>query len=191
MDTQAASLSKDFLQQVIELTIPIDALVADCESFLMKYKKEAPADTDFSKPYSVLLTEAPDPTVSENGLVHYDELNKGGFFDRDGYAVVKKEYLTNSFKMLVSSLPFQFSIMRLSVLPPTSIIFMHQDAAPHAQLAIRTNQDCFVACRNGQACHVPVKGNIYVFSTTEYHTAFNASPQERVHLSISIYGSEI
>lgn len=84
-------------------------------------------------------------------------------------------------------LPFKFSIMRLSVLPPATIIRMHQDLAPHAQLAIDTNDECFVVCGNGQTKHVPVDGKVYVFSTTLTHTAFNASDGERIHLSMSVY----
>ncbi len=180
-------VSKDFLQDVIELSINTDLIVEDCEKLLAAYKHNASPETDFTKPYSILLTEAPDPEKDEAGIIHYDELNKGGFFDRDTQAVLKKEYQNTNLSSLVKSLPFAFSIMRLSVLPPTTIITMHQDAAPHAQLAIRTNPDCFVACRNGEMCHVAVDGRLYVFSTTLPHTALNASQKERVHLSISIY----
>jgi aspartyl/asparaginyl beta-hydroxylase (cupin superfamily) len=80
--------------------------------------------------------------------------------------------------------------MRLSVLPASTIITMHTDASCHAQLAITTNEDCFVAARTGETRHVPVDGKLYIISTTLPHTAFNASEQERIHLSISIYDED-
>lgn len=185
--------SKDFLQDVIDAGIDMGRLKHDCLMLIKEFKARTlqdDPDFNFTRPYSILLTEAPEGKADEKGLIKYDELNEGGFFDRDSRAILKVDYESTYLSVLVDRLPFKFSIIRLSVLPPTTIIRMHKDLSPHAQLAIETNEESFVVCGNGETCQVPEDGRIYVFSTTLSHTAFNASDKERVHLSISVYRGE-
>jgi aspartyl/asparaginyl beta-hydroxylase (cupin superfamily) len=80
--------------------------------------------------------------------------------------------------------------MRLNLLPSVTVFDMHRDSAPRAHIALTTNPDCFLASGDGQAHHVPADGNLYVFDTTLPHTAFNASREDRMHITISLADEE-
>jgi len=178
-----------FLIDIIGLDIDVNPIVKDCQKIVEDFKK-AEDNKDLTKPYSIVLTENPGVEETAGELVSYSDIHNKKYFDRTNEAHLKDIYQTTSLAGLVEKLPFPFSIMRLSVLPPSTIISMHTDASCHAQLAITTNEDCFVAARTGETRHVPVDGKLYVISTTLPHTAFNASSEERIHLSISIYDED-
>jgi hypothetical protein len=179
-----------FLISVIDLNIDVKPIVGDCLRIVEDFKKIESDNKDLTKPYSIVLTENPGVEETAGELVSYSDIHNKSYFDRDNEAHLKDTYVTTALKQLIPALPFPFSIMRLSVLPPNTIISMHTDASCHAQLAITTNDDCFVAARSGETKHVPVDGKLYVISTTLPHTAFNASSEERIHLSISIYDKD-
>lgn len=179
-----------FLISIVELNVDIDTIVRDCLHILEMFKRVPTYGTDFTKPYSITLSENFGFTGERKELVNYTEVHNQRYFDRPNQAQLKKTYANTALSDLVEKLPFPFSIMRLSILPPSTIIGMHTDASCHAQLAIKTNEDCFVAARSGETKHVPVDGNLYVISTTLPHTAFNASQDERIHLSISIFDED-
>lgn len=187
---QTKDASEKFLVGVVEISIDIDKVIRDCLEILETYKLEQTQMHDFTKPYSIILSNDGQSSVPNNDLVEYAKVHDQKFFDRDQPANLKNIYADTSLAQLVSQLPFPFSIMRLSILPPNTIIGMHTDDSCHAQLAIITNDDCFVAARNGETKHIPVDGKLYIISTTLPHTAFNASSNERIHLSISIYDED-
>ncbi len=184
------SKTEQFLISLVSLDFNIDPVVNDCRRIVEDFKKTEFAHKDLAKPYSIVLTENPGFEEIAGELVSYSEIHNTQYFDRANEARLKPIYQKTSLAGLVKSMPFPFSIMRLSVLPPSTIIAMHTDASCHAQLAITTNEDCFVAARTGETRHVPVDGKLYIISTTLPHTAFNASSEERIHLSISIYDED-
>jgi hypothetical protein len=184
------SKSEKFLISIVPLVIDIAPIVSDCQEIVEDFKKKESERKDLTKPYSIVLTENPGVKEAAGELVSYSEIHNKKYFDRTNEAHLKTTYEKTSLAGLVEKLPFPFSIMRLSVLPPSTIITMHTDAACHAQLAITTNEDCFVAARTGDMRQVPVDGKLYIISTTLPHTAFNASSEERIHLSISIYDED-
>jgi len=177
--------TNEFLEKVIPLNLAIESLVDDCMKIVDEHKS-SDSSLNIAMPYSILLTEhVALPKGSD--AIQYARLNQGGFFDLKTQAKLLPQYNEiKSLKELCDSIPFAFSAVRLSVLPPSTIIKMHQDKAAHAQLAITTNDDSFVISRRGEMVHVPVDGNIYIFSTTIHHTALNASDVERIHMSISV-----
>lgn len=178
-----------FLISIINLDIAPEAIIKDCIKIVKEFKKNNKSK-DLTRPYSIVLTNNPGIEESKGELVSYDEIHNKKYFDRNNEAFLMEVYSGTSLKDLVKKLPFPFSIMRLSILPPDSIISMHTDASCHAQLAITTNKDCFVAARTGETHHIPVDGQLYIISTTIPHTAFNASSDERIHLSVSIYDED-
>lgn len=182
--------SEPFLISIIDLGVDSNPIVDDCLQIVEEFKKIEAGKKDLTKPYSIVLTENPGVDETAGELVSYSEVHNKRYFDRNNEAHLKDIYRDTALRELVSKLPFPFSIMRLSVLPPNTIISMHTDASCHAQLAISTNEDCFVAARSGETKHVPVDSKLYVISTTLPHTAFNASSEERVHLSISIFDED-
>lgn len=177
-----------FLIATIDLGIPIDPIISDCKAIVEKFK--ATTTEDISAPYSIVLTKNPDFEETAGELVGYKKIHNTQYFDRQNEAQLLPDYAATSLTSLVKVLPFPFSIIRLSVLPPNTIISMHTDASCHAQLAITTNEDCFVGARTAEIKHVPVDGHLYIISTTTPHTAFNASQDERIHLSISIFDKD-
>jgi hypothetical protein len=184
------SKTEPFLISVIDLNIDVKPIVDDCIRIVDEFKKLEADKKDLTKPYSIVLTENPGVDETAGELVSYSDIHNKSYFDRNNEAHLKDIYRNTGLSQLVSKLPFPFSIMRLSVLPPNTIISMHTDASCHAQLAIITNEDCFVAARSGETKHVPVDAKLYIISTTLPHTAFNASAEERIHLSISIYDKD-
>lgn len=182
--------SEPFLIAKVKLDVDIDAVVADCIRIIDDFKRSSRGKHDLTKPYSITLTHNPGLDESKGNLVNYSEIHNQKYFDRNNQATLQAQYADTSLGALVKALPFPFSIMRISVLPPSTIISMHTDNAAHAQLALATNEDCFVAARSGEAHHIPTDGSLYVISTTLPHTAFNASAKERSHLSISIFDND-
>lgn len=180
------SKAEPFLITVLPIDIDVDLLVSDCLQIVDRYKMDNQAK-NLREAYSIVLTQNPDVEETHGNIVSYKDIHNTQYFDRYNQAILQPAYDDTSLKALVMQLPFPFSIIRLSVLPPSTIIAMHTDAACHAQLAITTNEDCFVAARSGAMEHVAVDSKLYVFSTTLAHTAFNASNEDRVHLSISIF----
>jgi hypothetical protein len=179
-----------FLIAEIKLHIDIKSIITDCQQIVDAYKKQGGSTHDLTKPYSITLTHSPGLDEAKGNLVSYADIHNQKYFDRTNQAALQDMYAKTSLGKLVESLPFPFSIIRISVLPPNTIIGMHTDNAAHAQLALVTNQDCFVVARTGEAHHIPADGMLYVISTTLPHTAFNASDQERSHLSISIFAED-
>jgi len=178
-----------FLISIIDLGVEMDPIVRNCLEIVQDFKAGA-INNDLTKPYSIVLTENPGIDETAGSLVSYSDIHNTSYFDRKNEATLLDSYKDTSLSDLVRLLPFPFSIIRLSILPPSTIISMHTDAACHAQLAITTNEDCFVAARSAEAKHIPVDGKLYVISTTLPHTAFNASLEERIHLSISIFDED-
>jgi hypothetical protein len=179
-----------FLIDVIDISADIATITEDCEQIVAAFKQTAVKTNDLTKPYSIVLTHNPGVDESKGNLVSYSEIHNQRYFDRENQAVLQSTYAKTSLGELVRKLPFPFSIIRISVLPPNTIISMHTDNACHAQLAVKTNQDCFVAARTGETRHIPADGKLYVISTTLPHTAFNASQEERSHISISIFDED-
>gem|GEM_PF-2059181 len=177
-----------FLIAVIKLNIDVEPLATATKKIVSEYKSKYEGKIDFTKPFSIEMTSSGNSRV--NDIVNYEKVHNRAFFDRNNKATLQKKYTQTAFTGLIAKLPFPFSIIRLSVLPPCTIIKMHTDKACHAQLAMSTNQDCFVAARSGETKHVPADGNLYIISTTLPHMAYNASSEERTHISISIFDED-
>lgn len=179
-----------FLIDIVSISADTAGIVSGCQKIVEDFKRSAGEAFDFSRPYSIVLSETATTAEKNEDLVDYRTVHNQQYFDRPDQAWLKQKYTETALGGLVAKLPFPFSIMRLSVLPPNTIIGMHTDDACHAQLAITTNDDCFVAARSGETANIPMDGRLYIISTTMPHTAFNASPQERIHLSISIFDED-
>jgi hypothetical protein len=57
----------------------------------------------------------------------------------------------------------------------------HKDLSKRIHIPIQTNKDCFLII-DKKVEHLPADGNYYVIDTTQYHTALNASWENRIHL---------
>jgi len=57
----------------------------------------------------------------------------------------------------------------------------HKDLSKRIHIPIQTNKDCFLIT-DKKVEHLPADGNYYVIDTTQYHTALNASREDRIHI---------
>lgn len=85
---------------------------------------------------------------------------------------------------------FPIGRMRLMVVRPGKVYRVHADATKRAHLAIHTDPAAYVVGPDGHGHHVPADGRLRVFDTRLRHTAFNAGTAERVHLTMSVAGTE-
>jgi hypothetical protein len=64
----------------------------------------------------------------------------------------------------------------------------HNDTSPRLHFPIKTQQGCFMVIED-EVKHLE-QGEWWITDTTNYHTAFNASSEERIHLVAAILGKE-
>lgn len=57
----------------------------------------------------------------------------------------------------------------------------HRDLTKRIHIPIQTNENCFIMI-DKKIEHLPADGNYHVVDTTQYHTAINASWEDRIHL---------
>jgi hypothetical protein len=96
------------------------------------------------------------------------------------------EFSDTIFKKIFDTFPFNIGRMRLMNVPSKKCYWMHTDPGiVRYQFAIETNPDCFILYREHGAYHIPPDGMCYKMNTDEYHTAINASREDRIHLVIS------
>lgn len=58
---------------------------------------------------------------------------------------------------------------------------IHKDNTKRIHIPIQTNENCFIMI-DKKIEHLPADGNYHVVDTTQYHTAINASWENRIHL---------
>lgn len=57
----------------------------------------------------------------------------------------------------------------------------HKDLSKRIHIPIKTNKNCFIII-DKKVEHLPADGNYHIVDTTQYHTAVNASWENRIHL---------
>jgi len=98
-------------------------------------------------------------------------------------------YKETDFNTFIFDLPYINSILldlkmyrtRVMNLKSKTCYTYHRDITKRIHIPIETNKDCFMIV-NKEVKHYPADGNYYIVDTTQYHTALNASNQDRVHL---------
>jgi len=98
-------------------------------------------------------------------------------------------YKETDFNTFIFDLPYVNSILsdlkmyrtRVMNLKSKTCYTYHKDLSKRIHIPVETNKDCFMIINN-EVKHYPADGNYYVVDTTQYHTALNASNQDRVHL---------
>jgi len=59
--------------------------------------------------------------------------------------------------------------------------YWHKDITQRLHIPIVTNEHCFLVFEDG-TMHLPATGKAYIIDTTRYHSAMNASKQDRIHI---------
>lgn len=169
-----------------------DALLKEYHAIVEEYALKHSPRADGSTLRSISLTHrpgAPEPLYDGNNTQYDPETNKKFFLEED-FTEFNTAFTGTLFHELYLSMPFSIGRMRLNLLPPLTVFSMHRDSAPRAHFVLDTNPACFLISGDGQAHHVLADGNVHVYDTTLPHTAFNASRQNRMHLTMSLAGEE-
>jgi hypothetical protein len=106
------------------------------------------------------------------------------------YSQFNRDFEKTYFYEVYRSVPFAVGRMRLISLPPSTIYRVHVDTSDRVHVAITTNPYTRLVSGAGETFHVPVDGGAYRIRTREEHTAYNAGPDERLHLVMSMSDTE-
>ena len=98
-------------------------------------------------------------------------------------------YKETDFSIFIFDLPYINSILsdlnmyrtRVMNLKPKTCYTYHKDLSKRIHIPIETNESCFMII-DKQIFHYPADGNYYTIDTTQFHTAFNASNNDRIHI---------
>lgn len=93
------------------------------------------------------------------------------------------------FNKLIFDLPYINSVIsdlkmyrtRIMKLKSKTCYTYHKDLSKRIHIPIETNENCFIVI-DKEVKHYPADGNYYIVDTTQYHTAFNASKENRIHM---------
>lgn len=79
---------------------------------------------------------------------------------------------------------YRLGRFRVMIQPRSHCLSWHVDAQPRIHYPLKTQKGCFMIV-NGEMRHLEV-GNCYKVDTRQYHTAVNASRENRIHLVANI-----
>lgn len=93
------------------------------------------------------------------------------------------------FNIPIFNIPYINSILkdlkmfrtRVMILKSKTCYSYHKDLSKRIHIPIQTNENCFIIL-DRKVKHYPANGNYYVVDTTKYHTAINASWENRIHI---------
>jgi len=131
----------------------------------------------------------------QNGHEVFDENGKTVKFVPKPYKVPKNEkdftdlcsqFKGTVFEKIYRAVSDKFTIgrMRLMLMRPKTCLTWHNDADTRLHYPIETNIGCKMVIKN-EVVHMPAN-TWWLTNTAQYHTAFNASTESRIHLVTSI-----
>ena len=103
--------------------------------------------------------------------------------------ITDKEHKETDFTEFLFDLPYTNSILKENKVYRARVMRMksktcytyHQDYSKRLHIPLITNESCFLIV-DKEVMHLPADGSIYIIDTTKYHTAVNASLEERIHI---------
>lgn len=103
--------------------------------------------------------------------------------------ITEKNHKETDFTDNLFDLPYTNSILkennvyraRVMKMKPKTCYTYHQDWTKRLHIPLITNEHCFLIV-DKEVMHLPADGSIYIIDTTKFHTAVNASLQERIHI---------
>ena len=83
----------------------------------------------------------------------------------------------------INSIMTEHDLTRTRVMKMTSktCYYWHNDVSKRLHIPVITNPNCFLVFEDGPV-HLPATGEAYVIDTTKFHSAMNASKQDRIHI---------
>lgn len=188
----AAREAGRFQAVFLETGFDVEEIRVAYQRLVGEHAIEAASRAEGSTLRSISLTHRPDakdPLYDGNNTQFNPETNEKLFRESD-FSVFNESFKNTIFYRIYRQMPFRIGRMRIMLLNPLSIYAVHRDSAPRAHIAITTNPACFLMTGGGETSHVPADGNVYIFDTTLPHTAFNASLESRVHLTMALADEE-
>lgn len=103
--------------------------------------------------------------------------------------ITDKEHKETDFTEFLFDLPYTNSILkenkvhraRVMRMKPKTCYTYHQDWTKRLHIPLITNDSCFLIV-DKEVMNLPADGSIYIIDTTKFHTAVNASLEERIHI---------
>lgn len=111
----------------------------------------------------------------------YDMHSKERFHERD-FTVVCDQFKDTVFEEIFEMLSKNYLLGRLKIFKsrPMTCLSWHTDFIPRIHYPIKTQEGCFMVI-DDEIKHLE-QDKWYMTNTEKYHTAFNASRENRIHL---------
>ncbi len=164
---------------------------------------------DFSKLNQISLTttkDFPDDFTYGNGSLFYDwnnvtEIKKSHAtievvpakrenpLKEEDFSVLCSQFKNTVFQEIynVISKKYLLGRVRIMKMSPRYTMSWHVDTSPRLHFPIKTQTGCFMIIEN-EIMHIP-ENEWWITNTENYHTALNASNDDRIHLVATVLGS--
>ena len=108
--------------------------------------------------------------------------------------ITDKEHKETDFTEFLFDLPYTNSILKENKVCRARVMRMkektcytyHQDWTKRLHIPLITNENCWLIV-DKEIMHLPADGSIYIIDTTKFHTAVNASREDRIHIVGCLY----
>jgi|TARA_R110000782_G_scaffold65551_2_gene133426 hypothetical protein len=106
------------------------------------------------------------------------------------FSVLCSAFKGTLFEDIYNKLTSQYCVGRIRLMKskPKTCLSWHTDSSPRIHYPLKTQEGCFMVI-NDEIKHMELN-TWYWTKTTQPHTAFNASKEDRIHLVVSILGDE-
>jgi hypothetical protein len=165
------------------LTFDVEALLAAATAIFNNH-----SDNQFS------LTHRPgagDKCRDGNGSLF--DFKNNVFLDRESsFTEFNDDFKASPFYPVYQTVqawsPLKIGRVRLMRLPSHQCYSVHKDFDLRYHLALKTDPRCILYfAEEARGYHIPADGHLYLTDTRHHHTAFNGSPEERIHLVFTTY----
>ena len=108
--------------------------------------------------------------------------------------ITDKEHKETDFTEFLFDLPYTNSILKENKVCRARVMKMkgktcytyHQDWTKRLHIPLITNENCWLIV-DKEIMHLPADGSLYIIDTTKFHTAVNASREDRIHIVGCLY----
>ena len=133
--------------------------------------------------------------LTKTGWTVPDFLGDDATHDNANLLILKEEDFTQFIKEITHtyfyevyntlSTVYNIGRVRIMNMKPKTSLTLHSDFQKRIHIPIITNEKCKLVVNN-TVYHIPADGYAYIVDTTQEHTAFNASTNERTHLLFNL-----
>lgn len=127
-------------------------------------------------------------TTIENGISKIHIPKKENTLRETDFTILCTKFSGTVFEQIYKDITEKFKVGRVRIMmsSPKTCLSWHRDSSIRLHYPIKTQDGCFMVINN-EIKHMPLY-KWYMADTTEFHTAFNASTESRIHLVAAILG---